>query len=174
MNDLLWEWSWPAVDGSVLVPASLLESLARYRQRAWNFERGGQLFIDPGDPRGLVLSVATAPDGRDRAGWTWLQLDSDRCKDEIRKYNSMGMRLIGHWHTHPQSVPRISTTDISSVGRFAQANAQFLENPLAVIVGQSSKPEGIQAWLFREGRPLLAQRRVLDTQSRLTTRPHHK
>lgn len=167
MDDLLWEWSWPLVDGTVLIPAGVLSELASHRQRSWNYERGGQLFIDPRDPRGVVIAVATPPDHRDRASWTWLDLDPNRCRDEIREYNSKGLRLVGHWHTHPQRVPRISATDISSVRRFAQSNRQFLENPLAVIVGQLDEPDGIQAWLFREGTPLLAQRRLLAAQSPL-------
>ncbi|MBH1494012.1 Mov34/MPN/PAD-1 family protein [Stenotrophomonas maltophilia] len=161
MTDLLWEWSWPSIGGAVLVSAELLDQLANHRQRAWNYERGGQLFVDPRDPRGLVLAVATPPDSRDRASWTWLELDPRRCEEEIREYNQMGLRLVGHWHTHPQSVPKISTTDVDSVRRFAHENARVLEHPLAVIVGQSPKPDGIQAWLFREGKPLLAERRLL-------------
>lgn len=46
----------------------------------------------------------------------------------------------------------ISPTDIGSFSRFAARYTQDLPHPLAIIVGNSSSPEGIKAWSFRAGR----------------------
>lgn len=169
MPDALWHWEWPSIDGTLLVTGKLLDSLSIYRQRAWNNERGGQLFVDPNDARGLVLAVATPPHADDRAGWTWLELDRERCRQEIQIQNQAGLRLVGHWHTHPQKIPRISPTDVRSVARFARKNVALIPNPLAVIVGQSKSPDGIQAWILRDGVLIQAQKRLLRGDSTLAS-----
>lgn len=168
MPESLWQWEWPSVDGSLLVTGKLLNTLAMHRQRAWHSERGGQLFVDPNDARGLVLAVATPPHADDRAGWTWLELDTERCRQEIRVQNEAGLRLVGHWHTHPQKVPRISPTDVRSVAQFAKKNG-LIASPLAVIVGQSKEPDGIQAWIHRDGLLIQAQKRLLTGDSTLAS-----
>ncbi len=167
MHDALWQWEWPAIEGAILVPESVLYLLSKHRQRAWNSERGGQLFVNPNDPRGPVLAVATPPHADDRAGWTWLELNPERCRQEIRAHNEMGFRLVGHWHTHPQVVPRISPTDAKSIAQFAKRNAELIPSPLAVIVGQSKQPDGIQAWLYRNGSLIQAQKQLLQCSSSL-------
>lgn len=169
MPDALWHWEWPSIDGTLLVTGKLLDSLSMYRQRAWNNERGGQLFVDPNNARGLVLAVATPPHADDRAGWTWLELDPERCRQEIQIQNQAGLRLVGHWHTHPQKIPRISPTDVRSVARFARKNVALIPNPLAVIVGQSKSPDGIQAWIHRDGVLIQAQKRLLRGDSTLAS-----
>lgn len=144
---------------SVLVVEVQTESM---EQRA-----RGQLFVNPNDPRGPVLAVATPPHADDRAGWTWLELDPKRCRQEIRAHNETGFRLVGHWHTHPQAVPRISPTDARSIAHFATRNAELVSSPLAVIVGQSKEPDGIQVWLYRNGTLLQAKKQLLQCASAL-------
>jgi len=79
-------------------------------------------------------------------------LDAERCRQEIQDANDQGLRLVGYWHTHPQSVPTISSADVGSFSRFAARYTQDLPHPIAIIVGKSEKPEGIKAWSFRGGR----------------------
>lgn len=150
MTPIAWQWSWPGVNTNLLVSeeaASLLES---YRQRRFDVERGGQLFVDPSSATGLVLSLATPPHRDDRAGRTWLELNACRCKEEIERANAAGLRLVGYWHTHPQNIPTISPIDIRSFSRFAANYIKDLPHPLAIIVGNSNSQEGIKAWSFRE------------------------
>nr|WP_239002411.1 Mov34/MPN/PAD-1 family protein [Photorhabdus khanii] len=59
--------------------------------------------------------------------------------------------MVGYWHTHPQVIPQISSTDILSFARFAQRYAQELPYPIAVIVGTSPSPEDVKAWSIRAG-----------------------
>ncbi|EQB2600303.1 Mov34/MPN/PAD-1 family protein [Aeromonas salmonicida] len=96
--------------------------------------------------------MATPPHRNDRAGRSWLELDAGRCRQEIESANAQGLRLVGYWHTHPQTIPAISLTDIESFSRFAAHHIQDLPHPIAIIVGTSSKPEGIKAWSFRGGK----------------------
>lgn len=152
MTAITWRWSWPEVDTHLLVSQDVANLLRHYRQRRFSVERGGQLFVDPSNAAGLVLALATPPHREDRAGVTWLELNARRCRDEIARANAIGLRLVGYWHTHPQSVPMISPADIESFSQFAARYTQDLPHPLAIIVGNASRPEGIKAWSFREGR----------------------
>lgn len=149
MTVIVWRWQWPTINAELLVSQPVAEVFHRYRQRGWNTERGGQLFVDPANPVGLLLTLATPPHHADRAGWSWLELDAERCRQEIEAANAGGLRLVGYWHTHPQAIPKISPTDRDSFSRFAARHAQDLPHPIAVIVGTSFKPEGIVAWSIR-------------------------
>lgn len=151
MSNIVWRWRWPAIDAELLVSQAVATVLASHRQQAWGLERGGQLFVDPLGPSGLMLALATPPHRADRAGWAWLELDESRCLQEIESANAKGLRLVGYWHTHPQTIPAISPADVGSFSRFAARYIQDLPNPIAVIVGQSKKPEGTKAWSFRAG-----------------------
>lgn len=132
MTAIAWQWSWPGVDTHLLVSQDVASLLERYRQRRFDVERGGQLFVDPASAAGLVLALATPPHRDDRAGRTWLELNAHRCRDEIERANAAGLRLVGYWHTHPQSIPMISPTDVGSFSRFAARYTQDLPHPLAI------------------------------------------
>lgn len=149
--EISWGWKWPEVEVVLLVSRSAADIFFCNRQISEGPERGGQLFVDPTNPSGIILSLATAPHKSDKAGRKWLELDPERCKKEIQEANNLGLRLIGYWHTHPQLTPQISGADISSFSRFAQRNTQKLPHPLAVIVGTSPEISGIKAWSFRKG-----------------------
>lgn len=138
------------MDSELLVSQAVADVLGHHRQRGWGVERGGQLFVSPSSPAGLLLALATPPHPTDRAGWSWLELNEGRCRQEIESANAQGLRLVGYWHTHPQATPAISPADIGSFSRFAARYTQDLPNPIAIIVGKSDKPEGIKAWSFRE------------------------
>lgn len=151
VSNIAWCWKWPAIDTELLVSQAAAKVLTSHRQRAWGMERGGQLFVDPFSPSGLMLALATPPHWADRAGLAWLELNECRCLQEITSANAQGLRLVGYWHTHPQTIPAISPADVGSFSRFAARYIQDLPNPVAIIVGQSKKSEGIKAWSFRAG-----------------------
>lgn len=152
MTHIAWRWRWQGIDAELLVSQDVASVLDCHRQQKLGVECGGQLFVNPDTPAGLLLAMATHPHHADRAGGTWLELDARRCQQETERANAEGLRLVGYWHTHPQAIPEISLADIGSFSKFATRYTQDLPHPLAVIVGQSSKPEGIKAWSFRNGR----------------------
>lgn len=158
MNEIAWRWQWPSHGAELLVTETVAQLLSVHRQRLWETERGGQLFVDPDDRRGLVLAGATSPHPADRAGWAWLELDAKRCRQEIVQANARGWRLVGYWHTHPQVVPKISPTDVASFTAFATWYVGALPSPLAIIVGRPDHPCGIRAWSIRDGQPKEGER----------------
>lgn len=142
---IAWRWHWEHVGESLSVSAATAETLSSARQRWWESERGGQLFVDLDQAEGMSL-LATPPHPADRAGRHWLELDPTRCTHEIERSNAQGLRLVGYWHTHPQRVPHPSSQDLSGFSRFARQHGAELPHPIAVIVGTSKAPEGIRAW----------------------------
>ena len=157
----VWSWRWPNINAELLMSKAASDVFAYERQLNGMTERGGQLFVNPIHPCGIVLSLATPPHPADRAGRTWLELNAERCMKEIKDANQQGLRLIGYWHTHPQSIPQISPTDISSFSKFAQRYAQELPHPVAIIVGTSPAASGIKAWSFHAGKCVEATQVIL-------------
>lgn len=149
--DIAWSWKWPDLDSEILVSASVAEVLNQHRQMGLNPERGGQLFVDLQNPIGPVLADASTPNPADKAGRSWIDIDSSRCRREIVHANSRGLRLVGYWHTHPQIIPHLSQIDMESFRRFSTAYRQKLPHPIAVIVGTSREAAGIRVWSFRDG-----------------------
>lgn len=73
MTAIAWQWSWPGVDTHLLVSQDVANLLERYRQRRFDVEHGGQLFVDPASAAGLVLALATPPIemiGLEELGWS--------------------------------------------------------------------------------------------------------
>ena len=119
------------------------------------------MFVSTSADQGLELVLATDPHPKDRAGRTWLELDPTRCREETLAANDQAKRLIGYWHTHPQTIPNMSSQDVASFRAFAQSNMDVLPYPVAVIVGNGSEPDAMRAWNIRpEG--ILAATLVLD------------
>jgi hypothetical protein len=148
MKDLAWAWQWKDIGSELLVSADTAALLRSSRQGYWKCERGGQLFVDISDTRGIWLR-ASRPHPADSAGRSWLELDQHRCLAEIEEANRSGFRLIGYWHTHPQRIPRISDRDRVSFEKFSKLQKEALPNPIAVIVGRSLSYRGIRAWSVR-------------------------
>lgn len=144
-----WTWRWPKLGVDLIVPPLTVSVFDRHRQRFLQKERGGLLFVDPQSPDGLTLIWATPPHKADRAGPFELSIDPRRGRNEITSANRQGWRLVGYWHTHPQQVPTLSTTDLASFHRLASRNPEHLPLPVAIIVGRSSRPDGIRAWSIR-------------------------
>ena len=158
-----WVWHWPTLGVELIVPPSVAAIFQSNRQRFLQKERGGLLFVDPNDPRGLVLAWASPPHPLDRAGHFDLVIDEHRARSEIEEANVQGKRLVGYWHTHPQKFPKLSTTDLASFRALANHNPTTLPLPVAVIVGRSSDKEGVRAWSIRPEGVLRAERIPIST-----------
>lgn len=141
----------------LLVAEPVATQLRTARQQHFGVERGGLLFVDLEDPRGLVLIQATPPHSLDNGTSHSLNLDRNRCREEITQANARGWRLIGVWHSHPQDTPSPSGQDIHSFRELGRRSAGAIAWPLAVIVGRSPENKGIGAWSVRKREILQAQ-----------------
>lgn len=141
-------------DVELYVARTVEAFLLSHRQRDDENERGGQLFVDLRNERGLCVTLATPPHRRDRRGRQWLELDRKRCAQELKQASLNNLRLVGYWHTHPESIPQISPQDVQSFRAFSRVNAPSMLYPVCVIVGR----EGMRAWSIRENAVVEAER----------------
>ena len=56
MTDIAWRWRWAEVDSELLVSQAVADILDSHRQGLFGVERGGQLFVSPVNPKGLLLA----------------------------------------------------------------------------------------------------------------------
>ena len=154
--DLAWEWRWKTLDVELKVSTKVVDIFFSHQQKLKEDEKGGQLFIDTSMSDGLWLAVATPPHKADRSNPTWLELDVNRCKQEVLEYQNQGLVLVGYWHTHAELTPNLSPQDIKSFREFSRNNINSLPNPLAVVVGYGSTGDTIRAWSFQENGMILA------------------
>ena len=129
-------------DGTLTVEltAKVITLMAQHRQlRFWHRERGGLLFassIGALDGR-VALAEASPPHSRDRSGRTWLELDHQRCIEEIRDCFARGLHFVGYWHTHPERYPRLSSQDAVALRPLVNDPGIDLVRLIMIVVGNS-------------------------------------
>lgn len=107
----------------------------RFRQRrACSFEAGGQLFgkIEDGIWR---ITDATGLRKGDIRSLFGFRPNRKAELAEIDAYYAKGLHYLGDWHTHPERLPRPSTTDTDSMQEMVAVSKTELPGFLMVIVG---------------------------------------
>lgn len=141
----------------VLVRGAVLLHVAEHRQTScWKREAGGQLFarVRADD---WSVEQATGPrwsDFRSRFGF---RPNRKAEQQEIEERFTAGLHYVGDWHTHPESSPKPSPTDLSSMKDMVSASGHELPGFLMMIVGKRPGPSGIWLSIHRangEWRPL--------------------
>lgn len=129
----------------VLVRGAALLHVSLHRQTScWRREAGGQLFARiHGDE--WSVEQATGPrqsDFRSRFGF---RPNRKAEQQEIVERFTAGLHYVGDWHTHPESSPKPSSTDLSSMNDMVSASRHELPGFLMMIVGTRPGPSGF--WL---------------------------
>lgn len=105
-------------------------------------EAGGQLFarIDGAE---IIIEKATGPrklDRRSRYSFCPSRMAERR---EIKKLFKTGLHYVGDWHTHPQSRPAPSQTDIRSFQEMFRRSRHQLKSFVMIIVGSDPGADGL-------------------------------
>jgi integrative and conjugative element protein (TIGR02256 family) len=128
---------------SVLLQSSALTVIDRYRQRRlWQREAGGQLFARFEGAHTLV-EVATAPSRRDLRSRFGFRPHQPTQKAEIRSFYERGLHFVGDWHSHPETLPEPSFTDLASVRECFQQSRHDLKALLLVVAGRRAGSAGL-------------------------------
>ena len=112
-------------------------------------EAGGQLFARF-EGNTIRIERATGPrpsDRRRRMSFVPNRLAERR---EIKRLFKEGLHYVGDWHTHPESLPRPSQTDIDSFREMFRKSHHKLASFVIVISGKAAPPEGIFVGLCDE------------------------
>lgn len=126
---------------------SVLDHFVKWRQLDPKMpEAGGQLF---GAVEGQCIKVklATGPRRSDRRGRFFFIADRLAERREIGTLYKSGLHYFGDWHTHPQSIPTPSDTDLSSMAELFARSKHELNAFLMVIVGTAEFPDGLHVSL---------------------------
>lgn len=122
---------------------SVLDHFVKWRQLDPKIpEAGGQLF---GSVEGqcIRINLATGPRRSDRRGRFFFIADRLAERREISTFHKSGLHYFGDWHTHPQSIPSPSGTDLSSMADLFARSKHELNAFLMVIVGTAGFPDGL-------------------------------
>jgi integrative and conjugative element protein (TIGR02256 family) len=134
--------------GQVLsLDQNVLDHFLKWRQlNPKTPEAGGQLF---GVVQGQCIQIkqATGPRCSDRRGRFSFIADRLAERREISALHKSGLHYFGDWHTHPQSIPTPSGTDISSMADLFARSKHELNAFLMVIVGTAGFPDGLHVSL---------------------------
>lgn len=105
-------------------------------------EIGGQLFARF-EESSIVVEIATVTRGRSRRTKFGFWPDREVERQDIALLFTRGLHYIGDWHSHPESIPSPSSTDINKALAIFNQSQHELNSMLMVIVGQSPPPVGL-------------------------------
>jgi integrative and conjugative element protein (TIGR02256 family) len=132
---------------TVTIADSVLKHFAKYQQlRKGQTEAGGQLF---GTVTGRKISIleATGPRRTDyRSRYSYIP-DRKAEQREIDKRFNPGLHFLGDWHTHPESFPTPSGTDLTNMRECVKRSKRAVSGFLLLIVGTAPMPKGLHASL---------------------------
>jgi integrative and conjugative element protein (TIGR02256 family) len=131
----------------VALEQNVLSHFVKWRQLDTKMpEAGGQLF-GVVDGQCIKIKLATGPRRSDRRGRFFFIADRFAERREIGRLHKSGLHYFGDWHTHPQSIPTPSGTDISSMADLFARSKHELNAFLMVIVGTAEFPDGLHVSL---------------------------
>lgn len=137
----------PDSAGTVAVTDNVLRHLGKCRQiPLYARERGGQLFCRFNGSE-AVVERATGPRKRDRRGLSFLYPDRGAEQEEIYRLYQCELHYIGDWHTHAESIPSPSDSDLLTMSELFARSQHELAGFILIIVGQAAFPQGLHVSL---------------------------
>jgi len=105
-------------------------------------EAGGQLF-GVLDKENIYLKYISTPKKTDvRSRFEYVP-DRNKEKQEIAEMFKKGLNYIGDWHTHADSQPMPSSTDLKSIKDCFKKSKHQLNFFIMIIVGNGNLPESL-------------------------------
>lgn len=123
-------------------PSVLARFDAHRQTRFWHCEAGGQLFARFSDTV-VVVGASTGPRPTDFRTPISYRPDRKAEQAEIELMHADQWHYVGDWHTHPQSVPSPSGTDLTTIKSTFNKSEHSLRGMLIVIVGRQTFPAGL-------------------------------
>lgn len=121
----------------------VIKHLTRHRQVGTDdLEGGGQLFAQF-DGSTVRVEQATGPRPSDRRSLMAFVPNRFAERREINRLFKRGLHFVGDWHTHAESYPRPSKTDIDSFMEMFRESRHKLAGFVMIIVGTAPPMEGL-------------------------------
>ncbi|MBN6150166.1 Mov34/MPN/PAD-1 family protein [Xanthomonas sp. AmX2] len=134
----------------VVIAQEVLDHTARFRQLNWSArEAGGQLFGSIVDGE-VVIATASGPYAGDTRRRYTYRSNSDAAQRCIDEHARLGFLYLGEWHTHPETAPSASTTDLYAMGLLRAASLTRVNTLLLMIQGTAQGVEGVVLYSFAD------------------------
>lgn len=125
------------VGGLIVVETAVLQTLQRYRQFHHSQSEQGGVFVGEVRPPHIIITHATEPGPSDRAsrfGFVRKKQHHQAIVDQLWRTSGGYLTYLGEWHTHPESNPLPSATDLLSWRK----GLPHTRSSIVAIIGQSS------------------------------------
>ncbi|MFI8375523.1 Mov34/MPN/PAD-1 family protein [Pseudomonas helleri] len=137
----------PGASWCLEFPESVVLQLAAYAQ--WgsrSLEGVGQLYTRDLTASSVTVDCVTkvAPAW---AKYTAVRLDMKAVKQERAAMFKKGLHCIGFWHSHPESRPHVSPTDLIMAEEQARAGKSDYQGLVFMIIGNVPPPNGFGVWV---------------------------
>lgn len=132
---------------NVLIEECVLEIFEEHKQlNDASLEAGGQLFAHFSDNTISISRATGIRDGDKRSRFFFIP---NRLKEriEIKKHFKQNLHYVGDWHTHPQSKPIPSNTDIENITECFRLSKHDLKYFIMIVVGIDKFPNGLSVSL---------------------------
>src|SRR5206468_1929240 len=115
-------------------------------------ETGGLLFGERDDAAKIVwVSEVSGPPPDSRASPTYFQCGISGMTElnaEKKKRSKRSVQYVGMWHTHPDSLPVPSLTDLEGMEQIVNATGGAPTRPLLLIIGQTNAGPAVGAYII--------------------------
>lgn len=163
MADLGLRFRLPGAVWSLEIPPSGLAMLKKYVQSGWlKREVVGQLYARDLTSEVVVVELVT----KLPAQWsacTGVGYNLSDAEAERQRLFDEGLHCLGFWHTHPESIPHPSGTDLQMAADHANASIGLFTGLLFLIVGKASFPQGLGVWVHDGQRAWRAEPEYIET-----------
>lgn len=117
------------------IASSVINYLADHRQLdSEKSEGGGQVFAKI-DGECISVRKVSGPYPMDRRARFSFEPDKEIQAKDIRSFFRKGLHYVGDWHTHPERIPKPSSTDINSMQDSFRRSKHNLDSFILMIVG---------------------------------------
>lgn len=134
----------------LVVPPAQLSAAKEWALEAYPNECGGILtgeYLEDGTTA-LVHEIVLIPDtNATNSRYQRSGEYSDRVLKRVRQNSDGRIHYLGEWHTHPDSPPRPSLVDISSIYKLVKSGSLPVEAPVLVILSIADETSCWAAYL---------------------------
>jgi proteasome lid subunit RPN8/RPN11 len=142
---------------SLEIPPNARAVLDKHVQRGWmKREVVGQLYTRDLTTEVVVVDVVTKLPAQWSA-FAGVGFDLRHAEAERERLFEQGLHCLGFWHTHPESIPHPSGTDLQMAADHANASKRLFTGLLFLIVGKAPFPLGLGVWLHDGHQALRAE-----------------
>ncbi|HHA2904082.1 TPA: Mov34/MPN/PAD-1 family protein [Stenotrophomonas maltophilia] len=132
----------------VRIAQNVLDHTVQFRQLNWRAaEAGGQLFGTVAGGEVLITRAAGPHTGDTRSRYSY-RSNPDAAQRCIDEHGQMGLLYLGEWHTHPETAPNASTTDVEAMRRLRAASQTRVSTLLMLIQGRAPSIDGLALYSF--------------------------